>query len=389
MIDKIKKEYTILDKFYPSVEKNLPKNEKKLFRYIGKYRDNNIGILGTPYPLNYPVFGTEDREILFKTCDVDEKELKKYNMNAKLLGDVKDKKNFEPFPTLMLLCIKYYLENNQEDKCTILYYYLGYSMYWSVFSKYFKKFLPREETMIYTVNNISNKFILKQVGTVDKLLLYTVEKTIELQKERVLRASDAELSYIIDAIKTRINNYMNKLSAEYFKNYKNNEVIFKGQELLEDGSSRETKSIAADVETYANEYTNNFFSDEPKQNIINMVAKIKNVSASELKTTITLLLDQQRIDEVKKFYSALFYLYFSDNSTKNRNIKSMEFLGVMETIYKKGNSNDKNIITIKDLMSKWLEEGSTTYKASNRQATLNDFRKAIFYYFIFLVSSNK
>ena len=45
--------------------------------------------------------------------------------------------------------------------------------------------------------------------------------------------------------------------------------------------------------------------------------------------------------------------------------------------------------TIKELMNKWLEKGSATYRATNRLATKNDFRKSIFYYFIFLVSTNK
>lgn len=387
-IDQIERQYTIMEKYYPLVLENLPKNEKKLFRYIAQYRDNNIEILSSPYPLNYPIFSEEDRLVLFDTCKIKLNDLKETISKVPLPKGVKEIKNFEPFQALCILCMKYYLDKKDSTKITMIYYYMAYSMYWTIFKKYYKKFLPREETMVYTVNNMSNKFILKQVGSVDKFLLYTVEKSIEAYSDRVQRCSDAEISYIISAIKTKLSNYMNKITNEYMQNYNNNEVIFKSSEFLEDGSMRESKSIGSQVDSYANEYTNKFFSEEPNQKIVNMVAKIKGISSSELKTTITLLLDQQRIDEVKAFYSSLFYLYFSENSTKSKNIKSMEFLGVMETIYKKGNSKDKNIVTIKTLMNKWLEEGSKTYRSSNRQPLLNDYRKAIYYYFVFLVSSN-
>jgi hypothetical protein len=40
-------------------------------------------------------------------------------------------------------------------------------------------------------------------------------------------------------------------------------------------------------------------------------------------------------------------------------------------------------------MNEWLNEGSKTYRVSKREATLNGFRKAIYYYFIFLVVLNK
>ena len=92
---------------------------------------------------------------------------------------------------------------------------------------------------------------------------------------------------------------------------------------------------------------------------------------------------------IKKFYSSLFYLFLSDNDVPNKEVKSISFIGAMEMIYKKGNSTDKNIVIVKKSLDKWLSEASNTYRVSNRQATLNNFRKAIYYYFVLLVSTNK
>ena len=41
-IDNIKKEYTILDKYFPKIEANMKKGERTFFNHIAKYRDKNI-----------------------------------------------------------------------------------------------------------------------------------------------------------------------------------------------------------------------------------------------------------------------------------------------------------------------------------------------------------
>ena len=85
----------------------------------------------------------------------------------------------------------------------------------------------------------------------------------------------------------------------------------------------------------------------------------------------------------------MFYIFLTDNEIKNKDIKSISFIAAMEMVYKKGNSGDKNINNIKKLLDSWLTESSNTYRISDRQATLNNFRKALFYYFVLLASSNK
>jgi len=391
IIDKFEKEFTLLEKYYSIIEKNLPKGEKELFTHIAKYRDKNMQILSSPYLLKYPVFSQVDEKIIFNVCDINMVELKKDSFKVKLHSgiSVTAKSNFEPFQILMLMMMRYYIVNKEDKKLRILYYYMAYSMYWSLYTKYFKKFLPREETMIYTIDNLSNKFILKQFRSIDGLLFYSIEQTILLHWDRLVSGSDAEISYIIDACKTRLNNYINKIFNEYITNYNNNEVTLKGDDSLEDGSQRDSSSIAGDVEMLAQEYTTKFFASPPRMDIIDKIAKLKGVSSSELRTTLTLLIDTQNIADVKSFYESIFYLFMTDDNSKDKNIKSLAFLGVMESIYKKGNSSDKNIATIKNLMNKWLEKGSATYRATNRLATQNVFRKAIYYYFIFLVTWNK
>lgn len=391
-VDQFPKAYTIRDKYYPLIEANFPKNEKVFIKGVAKYRDRHIEELSTPYPTNYPVFGKYDSQLVFDCCKIDDDELQK-DIDKTILPGTAQKKHaaFAPTQTVLLLMIKYYLDTKQEKKLPILYYYLGYSVYWMAYTNSFVKkgFLPRAETMIYTINNLSNKYILKQTGSIEGMIYFAIEKTIGIYIDRIRRASDYELFYIISAIKTRFANYMKKIAAEYYPNYEKGEVIFKSTDVLEDGSTREDNSVTNQVETLAQDYTTTFFGMPPRQDLINTIARMKSISRDELRTTLTIIIDKQEIDNVKRLYESIFYLYFNNNDSENKNVKSIHFLSAMEDIYKKGNTNDPNIIKLKEILNNWLKEGSITFRETTRPATQNDFRKGVFYYFIMLVSSNK
>ena len=98
--------------------------------------------------------------------------------------------------------------------------------------------------------------------------------------------------------------------------------------------------------------------------------------------------DIKQRDNVELFYQCLFFLYAKEGyelATAN----STKFLVVMEGVYKKGNSVDPNIITVKKLTDEWLNATSEVYRVANRQATLNNFRKAIFTYFVYSVGLSR
>ena len=62
---------------------------------------------------------------------------------------------------------------------------------------------------------------------------------------------------------------------------------------------------------------------------------------------------------------------------------------MMKDMIVKGNSTNKNIIKIRELMSDWLDHGSNTFRVTTRPGTKTSYQKAVYYYFILSVTSNK
>ena len=394
VIDRIEKKYTLRDKYFPLVEKSMPKMGREFSKYIAHYRDKNSATLSSPYFLNYPVFSVSDKNIVFTTAGVNEDEMSDtikviVDQMKKDLG-IASKDNFTPISTTLLMIVKYYLDNNKQEQMEEVCHYIGYSIYWSIFSKFFKHFLPRKETVYYTVNQLSNKFILKQLGSIDELLFYTINQTIIKYKTRIQRMSDAEIYYVIDAMKTRLNNYFRKIRNEYDINDRKKLVQYESVEQTDEGEAVYRSSTTGDVEALSQQYASKFFGVNPMTKYIKLASRLATVSDNDVTDTLNYILKNNLVDDVQLFYASIFYTFLNDTEgVSTEDIKSIKFFTTMDSIYKRGNSNNKNMISAKNLLDKWLKGGSVTYQSTNRQATINNYRRAVYYYLVLVVSSNK
>ena len=390
--------FFIKDAFKAKVDEalNKPSNDRALFKHIGEYRNKNIEILSSPYPTTNMIFlmggdgmNGADADIVFKSCGVDKEEMhrvieaSKKELFLDLVG-----KNVTPFSVTLILAMSHFYKDKTRLRLLCLYYTYGF--YWSVFKKYFPKFDPNPEVMRYTIDDINNKFTIKKVGSLEKMLDATVTKTAETYADKFANLSDKEIIELCNAFRTRVDHQFNKIVREYNRNYLKNNRKFTSIETDAEGNQIDRETNLTNIEQLSNQCTTKFFTSGVSNKQINLASDICKVSKSDLTTAIQLLHDEENIKDVKTFYDCLFYAFFKQypNATV-QDVKSLKFVAAIDQIYKKGNCNDKNINTIKELSHKWLQRGSKTYAVTTRPATQNNFRKAIYLYFAFAASSNE
>ena len=396
---KFKEEYTIRDKYYPYIESFLPKTEHLLFRHIAKYEDAHADLINSPYPLDVITFKEEgdDADIIYKCTHINKSEITSdvKKVSAKINDGIEDKAAFQPLQIVMLLMIRYYLITNQKDKLHAIYYYYAYSIYWKRFNKQLKKYgyKPNENVMIYTVNELSYKYILKQLGSVKEWLRYMIQSSIENYPDELAELCDEDISYILGQAWTDVRNKVVRVAEKYYEYYAKKEVILKSKGALDDqGTQRIDGSITAEVEALAQRYTSKFYMSEINVQILKQAAQLaKDASVSELKVSLDKIITDVPSSELHEFYASLFYIYLTSEDAKATvdSIKSLKFLVVMRDVFKKGNSTNPNIIKTRELLNKWLESSSNTYRVTTREATKTGYRRAIYYYFILVVTSNK
>lgn len=380
--------FILRDAFYPTVEKNLANKSqvKEFIKYVVEYRNRNLDQLTRVYPSKVIFFDRngEDAKIVFRTCGVAEKEITpviKQAKSAVLLDQMKADALME-FCVMLIMMMKYFYKDKETLKYCAMYY--SYAIWHLVYKKYYSKFIPPEEVVDFTINELDNKYDMKRLGSLDAALEKMMDAVIIWAEDRLERLSDKDIIDIIQSIRTRLNNINKTVGNRIHANNKAGNRIFKSVE-----TDSETGEIIADRENssgmtanLAAEYTTKFFSNGVSSSAVNIAAKMCEISEKELRTAIELLLTENNVREVKLFYECLFYAFFQYYpSAKASDVRTAKFLAAANSIYKKGNSLDKNVVTIKDLSHKWLEKGSRVYKVSNRAATQNSFRKAIFLYF--------
>lgn len=394
----MKEEYTLRDKYFPYIESLIPKTEHLLFRFIARYEDRHASIINSPYPLKQLPFGINEKgpeyDIIYKTTGINPDELKADMKKIPLPGKLtKEKAAFLPSSVVLFFIIRYYLIKKQYDKVKIIYAYYGYSIYWKRFHKSFQIGL-NENVMIYTVNEMSYRNKLKQLGSIKALLIYIVQGRCEYYAEGISQACDEDIRYILDQIQSDIGSKMNQIASAYYKNYhdpKKKEIMMGATMLDNEGTRREDTSTITTVEVYAQKCTSRFFSTGiNKDRVKTAVAMSANdISTKEVINALECIMKNYTAEHIHEFYSAIFFYYLSldDPRATSDSITSMKFLALMKDVIKKGNTTDKNARIIIDYTTKWLNEGSNTFRCSTRDGTKTNYRKALYYYFLLLVSA--
>ena len=388
-------EFTLRDKYFVKVESFLPKTEKLLFRHIAKYEDKNGYILNSPYLLKILPFGNnekgEDYDIVFRCVNIDQEELRKDIKKVPLPNNLTEKAAFLPFQVTMFLIMRYYIVTKQRQKLEALFGYYGYSIYWKRFNKSFPNGVD-VQIMMYTINNLTYHSLIKKLGSLKALLVNVVQSKFEYYREGIANACDEDIRYILDQIQSDIGAKINKIASAYYNNHDNRNRIYIGTSDLDGtGAQRLDTSTIASVETYAQKYTSKFFMESVNTARVKQAATLaKEVSVRELDSTLNYVHEEVTTDELHDFYTSVFYIYLTleDPRATVESIRSLKFLALMKDVIKKGNSTDKNIVKVRSYMDAWLMKGSNTFRLTTREGTQTSYRKAVFFYFILLVTNN-
>lgn len=393
----------LFNRFYPQVVSGMRARGNQFLAHVARYRDRNIEVLSAPTLVDYSIFSNEDQKIVWKVTDIDEAdvdaEIKKLKteihdgcVHKGYKPPTESFKNLTAFRVCMLLIMRYYLERGEKDKLAEACSYTGYSMFYTLFRNFFPYGI-RPETMAYTMSTMTKKHKLKQQKDVDGLLEYGIERCVVAYRQRIMDCTDHDIIYVINQFKSRLRDYFRSIASKYHENDKKKEAVFISTSAVASGDEGdETEFIdrgskAGDIEKYATQYTTRFFQKPLDEEILTYAAKLGEVPRQEIKNALTTLRsDRARIHELKTFYECLFYLYLANDDSHDLNPHSKKFLAAMDAVYKKGNSHDKNIVTVKGYLDSWLTATSASYREATRASKINGFRKAIYEYFIFAVA---
>lgn len=374
--------YTVIEEKF--VNKQL---QRKFINIVTSYIDRNSSKLSTAGPSKRPIFSDRDRKLVFDMFDVDLLELKKVlkgsnyiNTNWKIVMD--------PFNLVMMMMIRFCKLHKLDELNRFCVVYLTLSMYPSLHYKYFK-FEPNEAIMQYTINNLSSKYKIKNSGTIMNALIDTTVTSDTTYSKNIAEGNDKQLTDYINAYKTRINSMMKKIRDAFEKNYRDGKYLNQETDNENEDNFQRSDSNSYLITRLVDKVYLKLSVHGPDMKVVQIVSKINEVSVNETRNTIIKLCQNKNESErIKSLCESILYLFLFDGKNRVEDLPGNTFLQFCLEVYKKSNTTDENIIKIKSILDDWIKEYSVAYKNTQRVATLNSFRRAIYTFFVLMIQTS-
>ena len=377
---------------YPPIEAVLKTRDgDKLFkRYVEEFIDRNTEKLHEPCPISLIPFTDNDKARFFSLFNLNEKECIKVIGQA--AGAVSSSANFRlikqnPIFCVFYLVLRYYIINKDESGINSTLAIHALASYPSVFSKYFK-YGANPGIMRYTADHLTEKFIFKQEGHVFGTLRKSIEASYKFLKPYFDEATDKEMIRYIQRIRNDQNSLIKKIANEYQKNYKAGKSVSTQNETYDTGALIDDyNNDTSKAETASHSIIISLLTNGIDLRILETASEIAQLSISELRLYLVKILVDSRSTEIEDFISAVLFIYLYDEKHTMDEIKSKQFLSFGISLFRKTNSNDKNIATIKKTLDKWAEE-TGIHNRYKREPTRIAYKKGIYWYILLTIQTN-
>lgn len=371
----------LLTKLYPTVEKSLAikSNEDKMMKTIGDYIDRNMDKLSKPGPVDRVPFETRDSQDFIDATGLTTAQIKDAIKESTYIKNTW-RVMATPFYTANTLAIRYYTLKNNKDKCHLLAGYLCFSMYPLIHWNYFR-YGVNENIMNYTIANLSNKYKFKTLGSTYAALMDMAVGCYDHHKEKIKKGGDKEITDFVNDMHSRLNDRLKNVANEFYKNYDEGKYLNVDTDSTEEDNYHEADNNSFAIDRILNNVITKLVVQGPNMKLVNMAAKMSGVSVNELRNYTNNLVDEEHKDEIRDLCESILYIYLFENQNRPEEIKSNQFLIDSLEVYKRSNSNDKNVNKIKSILDLWIQD-LDVYKKTQRVATINNFRRALYIFFV-------
>lgn len=387
------KTFVMHDFLYDKIASVLstPVGDAKFKKLVNAFVDRNIEKLNAEGPTKMVVFGEVDKNEFFHLFGLTSKEVSdKVKEMLKLISTKAQFKllNGHPLFFVLYMCIRFYsLKKDVKGLNSALAIYALY-VYPSIYTKYWKHKYARPEVMKYTIDNLTNKFIFKQQKHVFGALTFSIQNSYKFLKTSIEKDDcDTEIIRWIQRIRNDQNSMFKKLYDQYKKNYEAGLKVEIEKEEFDGNIVDDIYNNTSSVEFVTRKVVLPMITGGIDISRASAAARASGgVGISDTRLYLSRILVEARTEEVEKFVESILFLFLYDENKKPNDINTSYFLKWSLDLFRKTNSNNENIKTFKDLLDKWAEEIGVHDKFK-REASRVNYKKAIFFYFIFSIQA--
>jgi hypothetical protein len=279
----------------------------------------------------------------------------------------------KPHYWALMMAIRYLMRKRDTDKAREAVLLMAVCMYAGLVFRYFRRFY-QPNAMAYAVNTLSDRFILKQEGTMLKAILSVAWRCHEKYAADLERGSDLELVKYIASMWGRLNGMVKTLKSHYEKVRADGLYLNPSKERNDDGSIAERPPQDLQI---VDRISERFFVEPVPQSTIAMAAEMADVPKRPVMTAVEEIRDGDHAP-IRDAIATMVGMFFEEEGENREGLKTRKFLSYANSLYMRSNTTDRRVEKVKENLDKLLMKHSREYRQTNRQATRGALRKALY-----------
>lgn len=383
-----------LDKnIYPKINAAIKKPSFKqgLNMFFGKYLNKNRDKFSAIGPCENIFFTVDYQEYLFELFGVTSEEVKECMRISSHIKDSDTGQTVNPFNLMMSVAVKCLYDNKMTQERTMTSFLMYMSIFPSTYTKYFK-FKPNRAIMEYTVNNMSIRFDIKNIGyfktlqqSAEGAYMNNIPDFEKKLKTKSKQSSDFMYCYYVLDTKNRINSLLKNIRGEFEKSHQNQNFLNFTDEVTDDEKNYHVnESDSLKLRKLVQNITTAFYIQMPDSNLIDYASKISDVSVNQLKSIIFKVQNKVSRDDVFKLIESIVNEYVVVKEHKLDDIHTNNFLIFALKLFGVNTKAPANIKVIKECLSTFLLK-SADIKDVNRNKKTKDLTRAVYIYFVLMI----
>jgi hypothetical protein len=374
---------------YKKVEASLQNHRMQFIAMSKNWFDSNSTVITAGTLTERPYFPIHLEDEMLEVMGVTREEIKNALNRAPSVKSSWKVLNSE-FIIAMSLAVRYFVKNKMNNETKITYMTIVYRHYAMLHKRQFPHG-TQPQMMDYMVNHLSMKNDLKRLGSLNAALEKMAENC-HTSYEKDLESTDDEtmLKYSVN-MWSRTNSFVVNYARQYYdvhekKLYLNVDDTSSDDE---DNYRPERGSDSGAVQNLARSSYMHFLSNTPDERLLDISSKGNEISIGMLRSAIEIL--RKKGDEgVESIMLSIVELLVSEKHDVDfKLICSQKYLPFILSIYARSNVTDKNIVLIKNNLSRMLQENCPRFQETQREATKISYRRALFTYFALIIQINR
>jgi hypothetical protein len=373
----------IHDECFEKVSTGLRRVGDEFQRYVKRFIDKNSESLFSNQMGGRISYGPEVEGELFRFCGIRREELQAAMSKTDVIQGHWKVGN-EPVYYLLLLAQRHFLRAKRSEDQHLALMMFGIISYSIQQRRYFKYASGTgfDNIMNYTINQLSQKFLLKQHGTVYGALEATLEKSGATYSELVASEKDSDSLLYVTNTSSRINNWVQNFAKEFYKNRENGKYLNIDQEVdPNEGFLRDTTNVSMAITKMTENAMLVSRMNTPSTRIARLLAMSNGISQPELISAVEQI-NRKEEDRLRDLIRTILTIFLVDQQQHADDICSTKFVLYSLRAYSKSHTKEPNVLALKKTLDDLLGDYSETYVKTQRAATQINLRKALFQYYV-------